>query len=327
MKRRVVRGPAAAVRYGPPEWFNPVMKQRLIVGPLLALLFLAIFWLDDRLDAAAVPSWLAWLFPGRAHPPRGILLFLTGLMIAPLAARELAAILRANGIAARTWLTSAAALMGLILSYAIPTKMTVDRDIAIALAIVPTGLILAFVASLFTFSQNRNVQGVAAAAGGVVFAMVYLGLMTGFLLAIRRWHSAWWIVGIIATTKMCDTGAYFTGKAIGRHKLIPWLSPGKTWEGLLGGIVIAAITGTALAMASSTLSSPGDRLPWWAGTICGVVFALVGQFGDLAMSLFKRGAGVKDSSTLLPGMGGVLDVLDSPLMVAPVAFWLLVVVL
>ncbi|QOJ19044.1 MAG: phosphatidate cytidylyltransferase [Phycisphaeraceae bacterium] len=273
----------------------------------------------------AVPSWLEWLFPGRAHPPRGVLLFVVALVITPLAARELAAILRGGGIAARTWLTTAAALLGLILSFVIPTKAVAGQDLAISLAIVPTGLIVAFVASLFTFSQNRNVQGVAAAAGGVVFAMVYLGLMTGFLLAIRRWHSAWWIVGIIATTKMCDTGAYFTGKAIGRRKLIPWLSPGKTWEGLVGGIVVAALTGTGLAAASSYLPSPQDHLPWWMGTICGVIFALVGQFGDLAMSLFKRGAGVKDSSSILPGMGGVLDVLDSPLMVAPVAFWLLVV--
>ncbi|MCL4209776.1 MAG: phosphatidate cytidylyltransferase [Phycisphaerales bacterium] len=301
------------------------MKQRLIVGLPLALLFLAMFWLDDRLDGMAVPSWLEWLFPGRAHPPRGVLLFVVALVITPLAARELAAILRGGGIAARTWLTTAAALLGLILSFVIPTKAVAGQDLAISLAIVPTGLIVAFVASLFTFSQNRNVQGVAAAAGGVVFAMVYLGLMTGFLLAIRRWHSAWWIVGIIATTKMCDTGAYFTGKAIGRRKLIPWLSPGKTWEGLVGGIVVAALTGTGLAAASSYLPSPQDHLPWWMGTICGVIFALVGQFGDLAMSLFKRGAGVKDSSSILPGMGGVLDVLDSPLMVAPVAFWLLVV--
>lgn len=301
------------------------MKQRLIVGLPLALLFLAMFWLDDRLDSMAVPSWLEWLFPGRAHPPRGVLLFVVALVITPLAARELAAILRGGGIAARTWLTTAAALLGLILSFVIPTKAVAGQDLAISLAIVPTGLIVAFVASLFTFSQNRNVQGVAAAAGGVVFAMVYLGLMTGFLLAIRRWHSAWWIVGIIATTKMCDTGAYFTGKAIGRRKLIPWLSPGKTWEGLVGGIVVAALTGTGLAAASSYLPSPQDHLPWWMGTICGVIFALVGQFGDLAMSLFKRGAGVKDSSSMLPGMGGVLDVLDSPLMVAPVAFWLLVV--
>jgi phosphatidate cytidylyltransferase len=302
------------------------MKKRLIVGPILALVFFAIFWLDDRLDSWTLRGIWTSIWPGREHPPRGILLFAVGLVIAPLAAREFGAILRANGIAVRIWLTTLAVELGLIVSYAIPTGLHSAEAEALAFAIVPTALIVMFVASTLTFSQNRNVQGVAAAAGAVVFAMVYLGLMTGFLLAIRRWHSAWWIVGIIATTKMCDTGAYFTGSFLGRHKLIPWLSPGKTWEGLIGGVITAALVGTGLATASAYLPRPEDHLQWWMGTICGVVFGLVGQFGDLTMSLFKRGAGVKDSSSILPGMGGVLDVLDSPLMVAPVAFWLLTVV-
>jgi phosphatidate cytidylyltransferase len=75
--------------------------------------------------------------------------------------------------------------------------------------------------------------------------------------------------------------------------------------------------------ALSDLLPPGNHVSIGLGALCGVAFALVGQFGDLTMSLFKRGAGVKDSSSILPGLGGVLDVLDSPLMVAPVAFWLL----
>ena len=75
-----------------------------------------------------------------------------------------------------------------------------------------------FVASLLTFSRQQNVEGVVAAAGAVVFAMVYLGLMRGFLLALRREHSAWWIIGVICITKTSDTGAYFTGRAIGQRK-------------------------------------------------------------------------------------------------------------
>ncbi len=185
-----------------------------------------------------------------------------------------------------------------------------------------TGIIAVFVLSLLVFSRHHNVEGVVAAAGAVVFAMVYLGLMFGFLLALRRSHSAWIIVGVIAVTKACDTGAYFTGRAIGRHKLIPWLSPGKTWEGLAGGVAASVLVGALLAAASSWLEEP-DRVPIWLGAACGVVFALVGQLGDLAASLFKRGADLKDSGAALPGMGGVLDVLDSPLFVAPVAYWML----
>ena len=106
--------------------------------------------------------------------------------------------------------------------------------------------------------------------------------------------------------------------------MIAWLSPGKTWEGLAGGVATAVLVGVVLAAASGLLDR-NDRVPLWLGAICGVVFAIVGQLGDLTVSLFKRGAGMKDSSKILPGLGGVLDVLDSPLMVAPVAYWILTI--
>ena len=298
---------------------TPVLKYRLITGPILIAVMLLIIWIDDRLDTLRLDGLWQDLFRGKEHPPRGLLLFAVALVIAPMAAIELCRIFEAQGIRTRRWLTGLAAALGVVLSYSIP----MSTDAITAIAILSTGMILVFVASLLTFSQHRNVQGVMAAAGAVVFAMVYLGLMFGFLLALRRSHSAWWIVGIIMITKMCDTGAYFTGRAIGRHKMIPWLSPGKTWEGLLGGIIVATVVGVVLAEASRWLPETRDHVPLLWGALLGVVFAIVGQFGDLTVSLFKRGAGVKDSSSILPGLGGLLDVLDSPLMVAPVAFWLL----
>jgi phosphatidate cytidylyltransferase len=296
-----------------------VLKYRLITGPVLIVALLAVVWLDDRLDTVLLQGFWKELFAGRDYFPRGIILFVLGLLVAPLAAMELTSLFRAEGIMSRGWLTSVAAILGLVVSYSIP----MGTEAIIAIAIVSTAMIVVFVASLLTFSQHHNVQGVVAAAGAVVFAMVYLGLMFGFLLALRREHSAWLIVGIILTTKSCDTGAYFTGRAIGRHKLIPWLSPGKTWEGLVGGIVLAALVGVVLALASGRFLDPADHVPPLLGLVYGVIFAIVGQFGDLTMSLFKRDAGLKDSSQVLPGLGGVLDVLDSPLMVAPVAFWLI----
>ncbi len=291
------------------------------------IILLVIVWVDNWLDGVELAGMWKELFAQKQHPPRGLVLFGLALIIAPLAARELSAIFRANGIASRTWLTSLAAITGLVLSYSIPTQTetTAGTQTTTAIAILSTGMIAMFVMSLITFSQGRNVQGVIASAGAVVFAMVYLGLMMGFFLALRRDHSAWLIVGVIMVTKACDSGAYFTGRAIGRHKMIPWLSPGKTWEGLAGGVVTACVVGLLLALASHWLPDRGDHLPWWLGVVAGVLFAVFGQFGDLAMSLFKRDAGLKDSSTILPGLGGVLDVLDSPLMVAPIAYWLFAV--
>ncbi|MCA9296694.1 MAG: phosphatidate cytidylyltransferase [Phycisphaerales bacterium] len=283
------------------------------------MLLLGIVWFDTWLDTVRLTGTWQTLFAGKDHLPRGLALLILALIVAPLAARELALIVERSGIMVRRWLITLAAVLGLLLSYAIPMGL----EVIDAVAVVATGLIVLFILSIVTFSSGRNVEGVVAAAGAVMFSMVFLGLMCGFLLALRREHSAWWIVGVVLTTKSCDIGAYFTGRAIGRHKLIPWLSPGKTWEGLVGGVLTAALVGAALATASRLLPHAHDVIHPAVGAIAGVMFAIVGQFGDLTVSLFKRGAGLKDSSTILPGMGGILDVLDSPLMVAPVAYWLL----
>ncbi len=301
-----------------------MLRYRLITGPILIVLLLALVMLDDWVDLLELHGPWKELFRDKDHPPRGLVMFLFTLGLAPLAAGELSAIFRANEISTRTWLTTLAVMTGLVLSYSIPTQTatTPGPETTTTIAIITTGMIAVFVLSILIFSHHRNAAGVIAAAGAVMFAMVYLGFMLGFLLALRRSHSAWIVVGVIAVAKACDTGAYFTGRAIGRHRMIPWLSPGKTWEGLAGGIVTAAAVGVALAFASRLLD-PADHVPVWIGAVCGVIFAIVGQLGDLTMSLFKRGAGLKDSSAMLPGLGGVLDVLDSPLMVAPVASWIL----
>ena len=305
-----------------------MLRYRLITGPILIVGLVALLMLDNRVDSVQLQGGWQDLFRGKEHPPRGLILFMLSLGLAPLVARELSAIFRANGIMTRTWLTSLAIITGLALSYSIPTRTatTPGTETMTTIAILTTGMITVFVIAILTFSRDRNVAGVVAAAGAVMFAMVYIGFMLGFLLALRREHSAWIVIGVIAVTKASDTGAYFTGRAIGKHRMIPWLSPGKTWEGLVGGVIAAVAAGVGLAAASHLLE-PADRIPVWVGAVCGVIFAIVGQLGDLTMSLFKRGAGMKDASTILPGLGGVLDVLDSPLMVAPVAWWLLTIVL
>ena len=127
--------------------------------------------------------------------------------------------------------------------------------------------------------------------------------------------------------KMTDTGAFFTGRALGRTKMVPWLSPKKTWEGFAGGmattVLCALLIGYWLHAAGIVRIQERHMAYPWALVVLGVLLGLFSAAGDLCASLLKRDAAVKDSGQALPGLGGVLDVLDSPLLAAPVAwlFW------
>lgn len=124
---------------------------------------------------------------------------------------------------------------------------------------------------------------------------------------------------ILLVVKFTDIGAYFGGRSLGKRKLIPWLSPGKTWEGLACGLATAAIVGLICALVWRHALS---TLKWDKALLFGVIIGGVGQLGDLLESLFKRDAEVKDSGNFIPGFGGLLDVIDSPLLAAPAAYLL-----
>ncbi len=297
-----------------------VLKQRLLLGPVLIAALLGVFALDEWLAGAAVPGVLSGAMGGRERLPPGLALFVAALAILPVAAHELAKILRNNGVRATKRITTLAGAAGLVVSCTVPTGTGAVH----AVALVSTAAMLVLMASLLYYSRRQVVEGVVAAAGGALLAFAYLGLMLGFILALRREHSAWVVLGLLLVTKACDIGAYFTGRAIGRHRLIPWLSPGKTWEGLIGGVAASAALGSGLAVLTEG-GRGGVWLTWAEGAAIGACLGLVGQAGDLTASLLKRDAGLKDSSRALPGFGGVLDVIDSPLLAAPAAYWLLLV--
>jgi phosphatidate cytidylyltransferase len=126
-----------------------------------------------------------------------------------------------------------------------------------------------------------------------------------------------WVLLAVLTVWTTDTGAYFVGRPLGRHKLAPRISPGKTWEGAAGGQVagFAAVAGLAAAFGLDLTAAHVVAL--------GLLLPAAAQLGDLAESAVKRGLGVKDSSGLVPGHGGVLDRLDSLLFAAPVLYWYL----
>lgn len=294
----------------------------------------AVFYLDNQLDRLTLsPAWQS-IFMSRPYLPRGLLVLLAVLVLIVLGAKELCHIFHAKGIAADRNMVTLAAMSACLLMYAMPQKLS-SRD---AITVFSTLVIVVFLITLIKHSwTTKRPEGAVLAAAVTMFALIYMGLLPGVLITIRRWYSAWVVAAIVLITKSCDIGAYFTGRAIGRHKLIPWLSPGKTWEGLVGGVVLSAAVAAGLAylndhfqvaglwqVRDGTLAFVPNHFDVARSAVAGAAMGLVGQFGDLVASLFKRDAGIKDSGKSIPGFGGILDVVDSPIIVAPLAYWLLV---
>jgi phosphatidate cytidylyltransferase len=193
---------------------------------------------------------------------------------------------------------------------------------------------LGFLLEMAAFRPMPQIADSAdAGSGGVVIRLsllvwmtAYLGLLPSFLLQLR-WLDAGAAAprdarGALALCifipKCCDIGAYFTGRFLGRHPMSPVLSPKKTWEGLLGGLLLSA--GAAVAINRPLSVVHGGDL---AAAAFGVIVGGVGALGDLAESMIKRDCRRKDASRMMPGFGGVLDVIDSILFAAPVAYcWL-----
>ena len=179
------------------------------------------------------------------------------------------------------------------------------------MALVGLMLLPVFLEQMIRFRTADAFRHIA----GTFLAVLYLGVGLAAMLMIRMWMKVEGLVLFLAAVKFTDIGAYFVGSAIGRHKLIPWLSPNKSWEGLAGGLATGAVAGAAAAWA---LRIPA--LPIYQAAAVGALLGLVGQFADLCESLLKRAAQAKDSGALVPQFGGVLDILDSLLLSAPVAY-------
>lgn len=282
------------------------MRERLILGPFLIAGLVGIFWLD------------AW--SGSLGLPPGVVLLAVGLIVCVAIAREMSAMGFAKNGRSTPIIAMLAAAMG------ISSMWLSGLDHALAQGwsamVVPTAAITVLFVALWQQSRHRSCDGALATAGSTLLIFAYPGLAMGCFLAIRHEHSAWILLWIFITTKSSDIGAYFTGKSIGKHKLIPWLSPGKTWEGLFGGIALAAaIGGLGAWLLGASLDE--QTPPPWLGAVLGAIIALLGQLGDLAASMFKRDAGVKDSGARIPGFGGLLDLADSTLIVGVAAYWTL----
>jgi phosphatidate cytidylyltransferase len=184
-----------------------------------------------------------------------------------------------------------------------------------------TSLLIIFVLGLCVrqFFSRTNTAGMLAIST-TLFGLMYVPWLLNFIQKINFFPKAngtFYVFYFILVTKFSDTGAYAVGSLIGRHKMIPRISPGKTWEGFGGAVALSTLASVGFAHFA------GGRLPgmtWKHAVALGVLLSTTAVIGDLIESLFKREAGVKDSGRSFPGIGGILDLLDSLLFNAPIMY-------
>jgi phosphatidate cytidylyltransferase len=307
------------------------LRNRLTFGPIMLGGLVLLLWLDANLQGLTRP-WMQAHFGPTHYPPdvavrTGIggigLLVILGIVL-PLATREIGTLFAAERV--RPYPLIAALGSGALVLHAFLTQFPPFKLVAASVL----AFIVAFIPLLAALRRawDKQTQEAIVRMAGTVLASLYLGGLGWFLMAIRVKQAQSQagfkgttaiILMILLMVKFTDIGAYFGGRALGRHKLIPWLSPGKTWEGLLCGLATAAAIGAAFAQWHGTNGIP-EYWTWWRGLVFGVVLGGIGQVGDLLESLMKRDAEVKDSGKLVPGFGGALDIIDSPLLAAPFAY-------
>ncbi|MCY2925547.1 MAG: phosphatidate cytidylyltransferase [Planctomycetota bacterium] len=276
------------------------MKKRIVYGSIMIAVLAGLFWLDWHLDRRSC-QW----------PLAAVLVVLTAVAfkeVRNLLAKVDVPVLTISGLLGAELLATLPFWARLLPAHELP-----------AMDLLAVGGLIVM-AAFFEQMARYRVADALRRLSGTALAIGYLGVGGAMIVAVRGYGMGA-LVLFLAAVKAADSGAYFVGSAIGKHKVIPWLSPGKSWEGLAGGIA-ASIGITALAAWGAGIS-----LALWQIAVFGASMAVIGQFGDLCESLMKRAANVKDSGALMPGFGGLLDLLDSPLIAAAPAyvmfrFWL-----
>jgi phosphatidate cytidylyltransferase len=234
-------------------------------------------------------------------------------LVLALAAREYAELFRRGGL--RPW------TLLLVIGVAVLVLVRQARGFDDSAALV-AGLALA----AMTWHQIDFERGAAHSGsdfGVTLGGIAYLGLVGAYLVSLRNLPDGlWWLLIALPVVWIGDSAAYFVGRAYGRHKMAPRLSPKKSWEGFVAGVVGAALAGAALAALYRSGFHQAPTVTVAAGLILGLVLGLLTPLGDLGISMLKREMQVKDSGTLLPGHGGVLDRTDSWLWAGILGYYL-----
>jgi len=262
----------------------------------MTIFFVGLILLDGHLDGSLTPQ-----KPDAAVKGSILLVFL--LLVAVPANVELAGLITAGGakICLPITITSSILLAG---GWYLAQFFKNQLEFASIYFVLIFGLSLL---AIFLWQAIKYAAvGVFANIGGNLLMICYLGGLTSFVMKMRIDFGPLAFLMFIFVVKLCDIGAYTFGRLFGKHKFSPVISPKKTWEGMAGGVLFSVI-------AASLFGKVFGIMPVLPAIIFGIVFAFIGQLGDLAESMLKRAAEMKDSAASLPGFGGVLDVIDSPL--------------
>ena len=186
------------------------------------------------------------------------------------------------------------------------------------------GIIIAFAGEMLRFTRPG---GTTVNLAGAVFAITYIGILSCFIIQLRMAFGIAAILSLVVVTKMCDMGAFIVGRIFGHHKMVPGISPGKTIEGAIGGVLFGILGAwiwfnlvIPITFSSRWIHATPNPTSFFGWFSFGIVVALAGSLGDLAESLIKRDVKRKDSSRWMPGFGGFLDIFDSLLLAAPLAY-------
>lgn len=210
--------------------------------------------------------------------------------------------------------------------YTFGTYLVLEHFTSILLPQVVLALSFVVFCSYFLFKSNNPLNNLALTSFGIIYLTIPLTLILNinfFFNETGLQDGRWWLFYLITVTKMTDTGAYFFGKKFGKHKLAPDISPKKTIEGSVGGLVLSIIVSLIFYYFCSFIIPIGTiKITLFESLILGALIGIIAQIGDLVESLLKRDGGIKDSNQL-PGLGGILDIVDSLIFTTPIIYFFL----